>query len=468
MFLKTTLRVLFVLAALLFLTDKASACLCSGLRHLDGYHPCMAYRGADAVFTGQVVDIRRDLDSWENVVRFSVDEGYVGVQGRTVEVLTNPSTASCGYPFSPGQRYFVYAKRDRDGKLREGLCGPTVRLEEATRDIAYARAVLAGEKGARMVGAVVKVYRANVTQYPEKSGMSGVVVVLEREEQTWKQLAKTVTNSEGQYEFKGLGVGNYRVRAALPNPQWEWSPDGNRKEHQLSISKDTDCESDTFIVKSDSSIRGRLVTPDGASLPNQYMALIPLDENRREFSSMYAPTTNSIPGNGHYYFRDVPPGRYLLALNPNNTPGKSDPAYPLMYYPGVMSKAQATVLEISGKREFYLEDFKLPPPLEERWFSGTVLLADRSPAVGAKVILIDPNDRMMGTNVTEVIADEQGRFRVKGYESFPYWIDAYVISKTQPRVLEMFAPPVQLSTTGSVEGIELVITLNPRAQPYHK
>ena len=75
---------------------------------------------------------------WENVVRFSVDEAYRGVQGRTVEVFTNPNTASCGYPFKQGQRYFVYAQRDKDGKLREWLCGPTVRLEEATRDLAYA------------------------------------------------------------------------------------------------------------------------------------------------------------------------------------------------------------------------------------------------------------------------------------------------------------------------------------------
>ena len=71
---------------------------------------------------------------------------------------------------------------------------------------------------------------------------------------------------------------------------------------------------------------------------------------------------------------------------------------------------------------------------------------------------------MTETNVAEVIADVEGKFRVKGYESFPYWIDAYVGSKSEP---PMFAPPVQLSTRGSVEGIELVISLTYRAQPYH-
>ena len=467
MLLKTTLRVLFVLAALLFLTDKATACTCAGLRDLDGYHPCMAYRRADAVFTGQVESIRRDIESWQHVVRFSVDEAYRGVQGRTVEVVTNPNTPSCGYPFKEGQRYFVYAQRAKNGKLTESLCGPTVRLGEATRDVSYARAAMAGEKGARIVGAVVKVERTSVKEYPKKSAMPHVRVTLERWNQPWETISRTVTDAEGRYEFKGVGVGEYRVRAMLPKPGWEWTPDGKSKEHRVSISEETNCESDSFIVTSDSSIRGRLVTPDGAPLPDQYMSLIPLDENRKEFSSMYTPTTNSFPGNGHYYFRDVPPGRYLVAINPSNRPAKSDPAYPLMYYPGVRTKPQATVIEVDGKREFILEDFKLPPPLKERWFSGTVLLADRSPAVGAKVILIDPNDRMMGTNVTEVIADAQGKFRVKGYESFPYWIDAYIISATQPRVIEMYAPPVQLSTIGSVEGIELLISLDRRDQPYH-
>jgi hypothetical protein len=140
-----------------------------------------------------------------------------------------------------------------------------------------------------------------------------------------------------------------------------------------------------------------------------------------------------------------------------------------MYYPGVLSRNEATVIEVSQAREIDLNDFMLTLPLKERWFSGTVLLADKSPAVGAKVVLIDPNS-VVDTNVTEVIANERGQFRVKGYESFPYWIDAYVDSRseTPPRGSIMYAPPVKLSTNGSVEGVELVISLTYRSQPYHK
>jgi hypothetical protein len=433
----------------------------------------MAYSSADAIFTGLVTEVSYfppDKPSYlsEKVVRFSVDEAYKGVQGRTIEVMTNPSTPSCGYDFKQGQRYFVYAQRRKeDGKLTEWLCGPTVPLEYAARDLAYAREIMKGESGARIVGAVIKHGHRDVKDYGGPVPLSGLEVVLEGPQ--GGILSKTVTDREGGYEFRGLGVGLYRVRAALPVGPREWFPEGKSKEHHVMLYGGMQCASESFILITDSSIRGRLVTPEGAALPAQFMELVPLDENGNEISSSMTPSVSSMPKSGEYYFRIVPPGRYLVAVNARNTPGKSDPTYPLMYYPGVMSRERATVIRISQTREIILDDFMLTPPLKERWFSGTVLLPDRSPAVGARVILIDPNDRMMNTNVTEVIADERGQFRVKGYETFPYWIDAYVdfISEDRPGGRFQFAPPVKLSTSGSVESVELVISLSYRYQPYH-
>lgn len=462
---RIVLNLLLVFAASLFLVDKAAACTCKGPRMDPGFHPCITHRPADAVFTGQVVEIssaRPDQPVYlsEKIVRFSVDKAFKGIEGRTAEVVTNPSTPSCGYDFKLGQRYFVYARRDKQGRLTEGLCGPTVPLEEAALDLAYAEEVMNGVKGGRIVGAVTRYDRHDVNDYGTRAPVAGVEVVLESGE----EIAKTVTNSKGQYEFRDLGAGDYRVRAALPTELRVWSNDGKPKDHYVMLREETGCASESFLLTNSSSISGRLVTPESSSLPAQAIALIPLDEKGKEISSALAPSEASAREKGSYYFRDVAPGRYLLAVNPRNRPGTSDPVYPLMYYPGVMSRDQATVIQVSSSREISLNDFMLTRPLAERWFSGTVLLADKTPAAGAKVILIDPNDRMMGTNVTEIVADDQGRFRVKGYESFPYWIEAYLEVGGVP----MFAPPVQLSTSGSVGGVELVISLNYRAQPYHR
>ena len=468
---RTILKLLLIFAALLFLVDQASACSCYGQRQDPGFHPVMVYWSNDAVFTGQVTEITLTAPEQgylsQKAVHFSFDKAFKGVDGPTIDIITNPNTPSCGYPFKQGQRYFVYAKRDKDGKLKEFLCGPTVPLEAATHDLAYAEEVMSGAvKGASIVGAVIKYERSDVKDYGTRSPVPGVEVVLEQ----GGELAKTVTNGEGKYAFHGLSVGIYRVRAALPTDLRVLSTDEKAKDHCVNLYEHSAYASESFIITNTSSITGRLVTPNGSPLPQQYLALIALDEKGNEISSALTPDVTSVPKTGSYYFRDVAPGRYLLAVNARNRPGKTDPVFPLMYYPGVMSRNEATVIQVENSRELNLRDFMLTRPLQERWFSGMVLLADKTPATGAKVILIDPNDRMIGTNVSEVTADELGRFRVKGYETFPYWIDAYIDSKSapQPNGIPMFAPPVKLSTSGSVDGIELVISLNYRSQPYHK
>lgn len=465
---RTILNLLLVLAASLFFVDEAAACSCFGQRQRPEFHPVMVYWSNHAVFTGQVVEISSATPGYfsDKIVHFSVDKAFKGIDGRTIDITTNSNTASCGYDFKQGQRYFVYAKRKKDGKLTESLCGPTVPLEAAARDLAYAEEVISGGvKGLSIIGAVTRYERSDVKDYGAQTPVPGVEVVLEQSE----ELAKTVTNSEGQYEFRGLSAGPYRVRAALPTGLRVWPNDRKPKDGWVYLNEQTKYVSESFILTNTSSISGRLVTPEGSSLPQQYLELIALDDKGNEISSALTPDATSARENGDYYFRDVAPGRYLLVVNPRNKPGKSDPVYPLMYYPGVMSRGKATVIQVTNSSEMNLNDFMLTRPLQERWFSGTVLLADKRPAAGATVILIDPNDRMTETNVEQVIADGQGKFRVKGYESFPYWIDAYIDEKsTTQSATPMFAPPVKLPTSGSAEGIELVISLTYRSQPYHE
>lgn len=425
----------------------------------------MAYGSADVIFTGLVTEVSLESPAYRfsnKVVRFSVDEAYKGVQDSTVELVTSSSTASCGYPFKQGQRYLVYARREKNGKLTDRLCSPTAPLEFATRDVAFAREIRGGDNEPRIVGAVLKYERRDIRDRRAAVAIPGVEVVLERVDQPGEILSKTVTDAEGRYEFRGL-VGRFHVRAALPKGPREWTPDGKPKAHSVWIAPEARCESDSFFLTADSSIRGRLIAPAGSPLPAQTLALVPVEETGNTFSSPYFPSVGSQAEGGQYFFRDVPPGRYVLAVNPRNTPGKSETKFPLMFYPGVMSKERATIIVISQSREINLDDFMLTPPLKERWFSGTVLLANRSPAAGAKVALIDPNSGME-TTVTEVVADEHGQFRLKGYESFPYWIDAYVDSSGSI----LYAPAVKLSTSGAVEGVELVISLTYRTQPYHK
>jgi Tissue inhibitor of metalloproteinase len=87
---------------------------------------------ADVVFTGRVVEVRgggSDDGTYgdDNLkVRFRVKKVYKGKAKRATTVRTNESSAACGYGFSEGKRYTVFAQKE-DGKLSTNLCSGTKR-----------------------------------------------------------------------------------------------------------------------------------------------------------------------------------------------------------------------------------------------------------------------------------------------------------------------------------------------------
>jgi hypothetical protein len=132
-------RLLFVAAMLSCLgTTEArlSACECVG-----PISPCIAAEDAQAVFVGQVVGITPVTPpaTGETVppmpflarrVSFKVTESLRGGVDDTVEVYTGSGGGDCGFSFSKGKSYLVYARRAASGQLTTGICA---RTREATR-----------------------------------------------------------------------------------------------------------------------------------------------------------------------------------------------------------------------------------------------------------------------------------------------------------------------------------------------
>jgi hypothetical protein len=88
-------------------------------------------RRADVVFTGRVVKIIRPLP--DNVmgddflrVRFDVSRTYKGRARAHRVVRTNESEGPCGFTFSHGARYTVFAYRHK-GRPSTNLCSGTKR-----------------------------------------------------------------------------------------------------------------------------------------------------------------------------------------------------------------------------------------------------------------------------------------------------------------------------------------------------
>ena len=199
----------FLFWFLFALSADAVACSCMG-----PVAPCEAYWQTPVIFAGTVTDISKVAANQKRLlsnrrVRFSVHEGYRGFTGSEVEVFTASSGAACGYGFTIGEQYLVYAYRRDDGSLYTGLCTRTQRLSDAADDLAYIRGLGSAAPGATIFGEV----RGRI-----KSGDDEVKAV-NGAKITVHGPAKSVdvtTDEKGRFRVTGLPAGTYKIKIVPP------------------------------------------------------------------------------------------------------------------------------------------------------------------------------------------------------------------------------------------------------------
>jgi len=203
--------ILLSLLVLLVGTKTSVACTCSGRpQDVKGVQTCGYYWYSEAVFIGLAEKVT--IESGQMKVSFSVEKSIRGVNEKTVEVFTSASEGSCGYPFKEGERYFVYSRRREDGKLREGLCGPTVLLKDAEDDLNYVKELESGKLGSRIFGTV---YEDKQKSYNDKRSferLAGIEVTI-RSNTGKKNKFRTKTDENGFYIFKEIPPDGYQVTA---------------------------------------------------------------------------------------------------------------------------------------------------------------------------------------------------------------------------------------------------------------
>lgn len=98
----------------------------------------VAFKASDAVFSGRVVDVQPSGESRSGVLKvtFQVAEVWKGIDAPTVSVVTPSNSAACGYGFTKGKSYLVYAYEEPEGKRQVSLCSQTKTLESAKPDFA--------------------------------------------------------------------------------------------------------------------------------------------------------------------------------------------------------------------------------------------------------------------------------------------------------------------------------------------
>src|SRR5262249_41846032 len=176
---------------------------------IEYYAPvCGPYWRADAVFSGQLIDIISVEKTRENqmptvTVQVILEEPFRGVSAGRVDVETLHGT-SCDMTFAKGERYLIYASLEQDGKkLFAGPCTRTGLLNDANDDLRYIRSLKNGEVREAITGRLVQ---------NRSHPLSGLKVTLEGDGKT----VATTTDENGSFVFTPAETGDYIVRAFFP------------------------------------------------------------------------------------------------------------------------------------------------------------------------------------------------------------------------------------------------------------
>ena len=284
------------LIAIVWATHNADACSCSPAE-------CGDVTKADAVFIATVDRIVSvfQMDGRTMIGRDVHLSDIRGLRGEPERVLRVGSgyAGNCSYEFRRGERYLIVAyRRPQDGRLDASICSLTRPLADAKGLIDYIESLDVPADGARVWG------RVEVgTRYIDiNSPLRGAKVTIRG------QVERTTTSdAEGNYDFTRLPPGRYTVAATLPPERKGFIPIPAK---EIAVELARGCAIVDFFAKNDGRIRGRVIGPGGAPIPNLLVELQPLPY-RRQPGEYRAPTD----AEGRYEFPDVSEGRYRVGIN---------------------------------------------------------------------------------------------------------------------------------------------------------
>lgn len=357
---------LLVLAAGGLARGEAEACSCIGPQA-----PCAAVWQATAVFRGRVVSIApmartvslANLPRGVNYpgglrVTFERFETLRGdLAGAQVEIVTESSEASCGYTFTQGAEYVVYAYAygGLDGvPLSTSLCSRTALVEKAGEDLAYLRTLLTqpDTQRTRIFGRLTfgdqDLGDGEYRHYPPPAG---VTVVLTRP--GGAPSLRRETSVDGAYSFDDLPVGRYRVSLELP----ETLTAGDPPPTEVALPTRQACADASFHLSHNGRVAGRVLNAAGAGVPGAAVGVMSEAGIEARWTRVLETASAS---DGSFELRGVPPGRYLLGINLQRGVMRHRTPPPRVFYPGTVDASAARPLELGAGQRLVVGTFTLP------------------------------------------------------------------------------------------------------------
>ena len=165
----------FVVEFVGFGTAPAFACECkeTGDASLEFVH-------AKAVFVGEVITL--DDAKPDASVTFKIERAWKGTKGETAVVLTDNRGKGCGFIFTKGTRYLVYAFGDQN-VLRATICSRTAEVATASDDFKKLPPAPQGDDVEREFSNSTAVFAGTVT---DREDGDGEMLVTFNVDKIWK------------------------------------------------------------------------------------------------------------------------------------------------------------------------------------------------------------------------------------------------------------------------------------------
>lgn len=446
------------LFAMIFSLPSAFGCSCAG-----GAAPCYEYGRAAAVFVGTPIALKTAERSTKRAreetdytpprtFTFSVEQSFLGLQAREVEVSTGMGGGDCGYDFKLGTSYIVYAYQfSKVNRLSTSICSRTKPLEEAGEDLEFLRSLGSQNPGVTLHGEVKRAQQDVATGNPYNiRPLANIALVIERE----RERREISADEQGRFRLTGLSPGKFKVILVLPDELFTHKP-----EQEIRVG-DRGCGYVSYQVVDNGRLSGRVLDPAGQPTVGVMVALMDAkhsDPQKHWWRS--AKTDNE----GRYSFSSLPPGQYLLALNLTRYPDPNDPtnAFPRTYYPGVTDIAKAELITLGAGENVRERDLLLPVRRARSILTGKVVWADGTPLANAGISFREVTYHDSKSNYG-INADDQGYFTIEGFVGQTFVIEARS-NRSYVGIPGRFEPmervePVRIVLTNPTENVKIVIT----------
>jgi hypothetical protein len=414
-------RLLLIILAVLCMpafTESIQACECREY----GTPICARFWRSDAVFVGQVVDLKplkkKPDDVYTYVMsRFMVQESFRGVSGPIVDVGTATNTL-CEPKFKKGKRYLVYASLDdKTNQLFTGMCTGTTLTVDIDENLKELRKLAHREIGESISG------RIKTNRY---QGLPGIAVEVSINDKTFK----TVTTKYGDFSISLPSPGSFKVRISVPyEVQLRGSSDddlavrsnhtesGSSFEYDVTLEKSQCSHLELDVYGTDpratATVAGNVLTATGQAVDKGAVSLI----NGVDTGSDYVAL---LKKDGSFRFERVAPGEYHLVLNARNeVPEEYDAPYARTFYPATEDKREAKKIQVTKGAAIENLSMRVGPRMIERRVTGTVVWKSGHPLETAHISVYSGNEY-----VRYVSIDEDGRFNCILYGDYDYSIDA--------------------------------------------